>query len=46
MARSDWKDADARRVLAAWQASDKSIREFARQRGLNAKRLLDAPAEI
>ena len=39
MARSYWKDADARRVLAAWQASGKSIREFARQRGLNPKRL-------
>ena len=39
MARSYWKDADARRVLAAWQASGESIREFARQRGLIPKRL-------
>ena len=37
--RRYWREADARAVVEAWRRSGKGLSEFARERGLHARRL-------
>lgn len=37
--RKYWREADARRIIEAWQASGLSLREFSRQHGIHPRRL-------
>jgi transposase len=37
--RRHWREADARAMLAAWRQSGKGLAEFARERGVHARRL-------
>jgi lambda repressor-like predicted transcriptional regulator len=34
-----WREADARRIIEAWQASGLSLREFSRRHGIHPRRL-------
>jgi transposase-like protein len=37
--RKYWREADARRIIEAWQASGLSLREFSRRHGIHPRRL-------
>jgi hypothetical protein len=37
--RSYWREADARRMIEAWQSSGLSLKEFSRQHGIQSRRL-------